>query len=128
MNTTELIGYLVILLKIIVGASMLNVWLLQSHKATKWRGGNATSIIAEFKVYGLSKQFCYFIGFLKISFGVLLLASLKFESLALVASIGLTVLLLGSVAMHMKVKDAVYKSFPAALFIAMNLIIILTAL
>jgi hypothetical protein len=128
MNTTELIVYLVIILKIIVGASMLNVWLLQAHKATKWRGGNATSIIAEFEVYGLSKQFCYFIGFLKISFAILLLASLKFEGLTLIASISLITLLLGSVAMHVKVKDALYKSFPATLFIVMNLIIMYTAL
>jgi|TARA_B110000238_G_C15835851_1_gene314765 hypothetical protein len=128
MNTIELIGYLVIVLKIIVAVSMLNVWLLQAHKATKWRGGNATSIIAEFEVYGLSKQFCYFVGFLKISFAILLLASLKFESLTLISSIGLTILLLGSVAMHVKVKDALYKSFPAALFIAMNLIILYSAL
>ena len=128
MNTIELIGYLVIVLKIIVAVSMLNVWLLQAHKATKWRGGNATSIIAEFEVYGLSKQFCYFVGFLKISFAILLLASLKFESLTLISSIGLTILLLGSVAMHVKVKDVLYKSFPAALFIAMNLIILYSAL
>ncbi|MFQ3296792.1 MAG: hypothetical protein ACI9JT_001668 [Polaribacter sp.] len=128
MNTIELIGYLVIILKIIVGASMLNVWLLQAHKATKWRGGKATSIITEFEVYGLSKQFCYFIGFLKISFAILLLASLKFESLTLTSSIGLTILLLGSVAMHVKIKDALYKSFPAALFIVMNLIILYSAL
>ena len=128
MNTIELIGYLVIVLKIIVAVSMLNVWLLQAHKATKWRGGNATSIIAEFEVYGLSKQFCYFVGFLKISFAILLFASLKFESLTLISSIGLTILLLGSVAMHVKVKDALYKSFPAALFIAMNLIILYSAL
>jgi hypothetical protein len=45
-----------------------------------------------------------------------------------VASAGLTVLLLGSVAMHIKVKDALYKSFPATLFIVMNLIIISLAL
>ena len=63
----EFIGYLIIALKIIVGVSILNVWLLQKNKATKWRGGNAVNIFEEFQVYGFSKQFCYFIGFLKVS-------------------------------------------------------------
>jgi hypothetical protein len=121
----EMTEYITIALKIIVGLSILNVWLLQAHKPTKWRGGNnIESIIEEFEVYGLSKQFCYVVGFLKISFACLLIASVKFEYLTLIGSIGLTTLLLGSVIMHLKVKDALYKSFPAALFILMNLVII----
>jgi hypothetical protein len=121
----ELIEYMIIALKIIVGLSILNVWLLQAHKPTKWRGGNnVESIIEEFKVYGLSKQFCYVVGFLKISFACVLIASVKFDYLTLIGSMGLTTLLLGSVIMHLKVKDALYKSFPAALFILMNLVII----
>ena len=34
--------YLIILLQVIVGLSILNVWLLQREKATRWRGGDAT--------------------------------------------------------------------------------------
>ncbi|MFB1040959.1 MAG: DoxX family protein, partial [Polaribacter sp.] len=86
----ELTEYIIIALKIIVGLSILNVWLLQAHKPTKWRGGNnIESIIEEFEVYGLSKQFCYVVGFLKISFACLLIASVKFEYLTLIGSIGL---------------------------------------
>ena len=48
---TELVSYIGIILKLIVGLSILNVWLLQAHKPTKWRGGNnVESIIEEFKV------------------------------------------------------------------------------
>lgn len=120
----ELIDYILIILKIIVGLSILNVWLIQPKKATKWRGGNAKTIVEEFEVYGLSKTFCYVIGFLKVTLSLLLLASIKFESLTLIGSIGLAALLLGSVAMHIKVKDELYKSFPALIFIVLNLIII----
>jgi hypothetical protein len=119
----EFIEYGISALKIIVGISILNVWLLQKNKATKWRGGAATTIIEEFEVYGLSKQFCYFIGFLKVSFALLLLASLQFNSLTLVGSLGLAALLLGSVMMHIKIKDPLHKSFPAGLFIVMSLLI-----
>ncbi|WP_158978679.1 DoxX family protein [Cellulophaga sp. L1A9] len=119
----EVMEYVSIGLKIIVGLSILNVWLLQPKKATKWRGGNATTIKEEFKVYGLSETFCYVIGFLKVSLALMLLASIKFEGLTLISSLGLATLLLGSIIMHLKVKDELFKSFPAFLFIAMNLVI-----
>jgi hypothetical protein len=119
----EFIGYLTIALKIIVGVSILNVWLLQKNKATKWRGGNAVNIVEEFQVYGFSKQFCYFIGFLKVSLAIMLLASIQFKTLTLIGVLGLSILLLGSIIMHIRIKDALYKSFPAFLFILMNLII-----
>jgi len=102
---------------------MLNVWLIQSRKPTKWRGGAAKTIIEEFQVYGLSRQFCYVIGFLKVSLALILVASIQFENLALIGSLGLTILLIGSIIMHIKVKDEWYKSFPATLFIVINLII-----
>ena len=125
----EFIEYIIIALKIIVSLCILNVWLIQAYKPTKWRGGNnMESIVKEFEIYGLSKQFCYVIGFLKVSFAILLLASIKFEYLTLIGSFGLTTLLVGSVGMHIKVKDALYKSFPAALFILMNIIIIYKSL
>ncbi|MDB4192172.1 DoxX family protein [Flavobacteriaceae bacterium] len=119
----ELQAYIIIGLKIIIGISILNVWLIQSNKHTKWRGGDATTIIEEFNVYGLSKSFYVTIYILKVSLAILLLASIQFDVLTLVSSLGLALLLLGSILMHVKVKDAWYKSFPAFLFMLMNLVI-----
>lgn len=119
----ELINYVVIILKVIVGISILNVWLIQPNKATRWRGGNATTIVEEFEVYGLSRSLCYVVGFLKVSLALVLLASIKFENLTLIGSLGLAILLAGSIIMHIKVKDPLFKSFPAFLFIVINLII-----
>ncbi|MGK0413905.1 MAG: hypothetical protein ACJA1B_002122 [Polaribacter sp.] len=119
----NIIDYIIIALKVIVSLSILNVWLIQPKKPTKWRGGNAETIVEEFQYYGLSKEICYVIGFLKVSLAILLLASIKVESVTLIASLGLSVLLLGSIIMHIKVKDALFKSFPAFLFIVLNLVI-----
>ena len=47
----EIQEYIVIALKIIVGISIINVWLIQPNKPTKWRGGDATTITEEFNVY-----------------------------------------------------------------------------
>jgi hypothetical protein len=119
----DFIALLMIVLKTTVSLSILNVWLIQPKKATKWRGGNAKNIVEEFKIYGLSKGFCNLIGFLKVSLALLLLASIQFDNLTLIGSLGLASLLLGSIIMHIKVKDELFKSFPAFLFIIMNLVI-----
>ena len=119
----DLMNYILIAFKVIVGISILNVWLLQLNKPTRWRGGDAKTIVDEFKVYGFSKNFCYLIGFLKVSLALILIASIQLETLTLTGSLGLTVLLIGSIVMHIIVKDPLYKSFPAFLFIVMNVII-----
>jgi hypothetical protein len=119
-----MIDYILIALKLIVGISILNVWLVQPQKATRWRGKDAKNIFEEFKVYGLSKSFCYVIGFLKVSLALILLISIYFENLAIIGSAGLALLLLGSILMHLKVKDALFKSFPSFLFVIMNLVIV----
>lgn len=124
----DVIDYIIIVLKLIVSLSILNVWLIQQKKPTKWRGGNAKTIIEEFEVYGLSKSFCYIIGFLKVSLALILLASIQLKELTLIGSLGLATLLLGSIIMHFRVKDELYKSFPAFLFIVMNLVIAYTSI
>jgi hypothetical protein len=115
--------YIIGALKIIVSLSILNVWLIQPNKPTKWRGGKAKNIFEEFEVYGLSKLLCYTIGFFKVSLAIVLFASIQFTALSLIGSLGLAILLLGSIAMHLKIKDPLYKSFPAFLFTLMNLLI-----
>tara|TARA_Y100000385_G_C12583107_1_gene421318 strand:- start:20 stop:397 length:378 start_codon:yes stop_codon:yes gene_type:complete len=119
----EIQAYIIIALKIIVGISIINVWLIQPNKPSKWRGGDATTIIEEFNVYGLSKTFYKIIFVVKVGLAVLLLVSIKYDLLTLYSSLGLASLLLGSIAMHFKVKDALFKSFPAFLFMVLNLVI-----
>ena len=110
--------YVIIVLKIIVSISLLNVWLIQKNKPTKWRGGNAQNIIEEFKVYGLPESLCYIVGVLKVGLALTLLISIWKNSLEDIAALGLMLLLLGSIIMHIKIKDPLFKSFPAALFLA----------
>lgn len=110
---------LVIAFQVIVGISILNVWLLQKNKATRWRGGNATTILEEFEEYGLSKTLCYITGFLKVTLAILLIAAIWYPILKQPAALGLATLLAGSIIMHIKIKDPLLKSFPAALFLVM---------
>ncbi len=115
--------YLITALQVIVGVSILNVWLVQYKKATRWRGGNATTLIEEFEVYGLPKWSLYIIGAFKIIFAILLIAGIWYPGLVSMAAVGLGMLLAGSISMHLKVSDPLIKSFPAALFLLMCFII-----
>ncbi len=109
--------YVLLALKLIVAISLLNVWLIQYNKPTRWRGGNAQTIVEEFKVYGLPIWFCYVTGFLKVSLSLVLIASYWFPDWENPAALGIAILLLGSVVMHIKIGDPLYKSFPAFLFL-----------
>ncbi|MCK0145777.1 DoxX family protein [Arenibacter sp. F26102] len=116
-------NYFMIALQCIVAFSILNVWLVQNKKATQWRGGNAATIIEEFKVYGLPVWMVYVIGSLKVILALGLLAAIWYPELRQVSALGLAALLIGSIAMHMKIKDPLKKSFPALLFLSMCLYI-----
>ncbi|WP_010228359.1 DoxX family protein [Gillisia marina] len=115
--------YISIILQCIVALSILNVWLIQNKKNTQWRGGNATTIIEEFKVYGLPVWSCYVIGTLKVLFAIGLLVAIWYPELKQVCALGLASLLLGSIVMHLKIQDPLKKSLPAFLFLIMCLYI-----
>lgn len=116
-------NYFTIALQCIVAISILNVWLVQNKKPTQWRGGNATNIIEEFEVYGLPVWMCYVVGALKVVLAFGLIAAIWHPSLKQPSALGLALLLLGSIAMHLKIKDPLKKSFPAFLFLIMCLYI-----
>lgn len=119
--------YITIILQLIVGLSILNVWLVQYNKPTQWRGGDAATIKEEFITYGLPVWSCYLIGFLKVTLAIALIAAIWFPVLLRPAALGLAVLLAGSVIMHIKINDPFKKSIPALVFLSMCIYIYVTA-
>ncbi len=115
--------YVIIALTLLVSVSLLNVWLVQPKKATPWRGGNATTLREEFKVYGLPEGMFYLVGILKVSFAVLLIVGIWYPMIRHYAAIGLALLLLGSIVMHIKISDPLKKSLPAFIFLVCCLVI-----
>ena len=113
--------YISLALQCIVSISILNVWLLRKNSATQWRGGDATTIIEEFKVYGLPTWLCYVVGALKVLFAIGLLLAIIYPELKQASALGLAMLLMGSIIMHIKIKDPIKKSFPALFFLVMCL-------
>ncbi len=113
--------YLEIAIKLVIGLSILNVWLLRSGRTTPYRGGSAANIKEEFEIYGLPSWFMIVIGTLKVALSVALIASIWFPTIEIIAALGIAALMAGAVSMHLKVGDPIKKSFPAALFLLLSL-------
>ena len=45
------------ILSVVVGLTVINVWLFRSNRSTSYRGGDASSLLEEFQVYGLDDYF-----------------------------------------------------------------------
>lgn len=113
-----------IILQLIVGLGILNVWLLRFSKKTTYRGGNAGSMKEEFKAYGLPETMVYIVGFIKVSLAIMLIAGIWIESLVDPAAIGMAVMMVGAIIMHLKIKDSFKQTLPAlTLLIICGLII-----
>lgn len=112
-------------LQIIVALGLLNVWLLRFSKSTSYRGGDAKNLKEEFASYGLPNWFMYMIGALKIGSAIALLAGFWLPTLIKPAAILIAALMVGALVMHIKVRDQMMKSLPAAFMLAMALVMIL---
>lgn len=115
-----------IVLQLIAGLGILNVWLLRREKATPYRGGGASNMTEEFAAYGLPGWSVPVVGALKIVCALGLLIGIFVTPLADPAAIGLGILMLGAVVMHFRVKDPLLRAAPAlALFGVCLLIVVL---
>lgn len=112
------------ILQVVAGLGLINVWLLRFNKPTRFRGGSAHSMKEEFAAYGLSETFMKVIGFLKLLSAAGLLLGVFLPGLVLPSAALLVLLMLGALAMHLKVKDAPMKSLPAGLMLLMAVLIL----
>lgn len=108
-----------IVLQALVAVGLLNVWLVRSSRSTPYRGGTAKSMREEFAAYGLPDWTMYVVGALKVGAAFVLIAAVWFPSLAAPAAGLVSVLMLGALAMHAKVRDPLMKSAPAAAVLTM---------
>ncbi len=110
------------ILSVIVGPTVINVWLFRSNRSTSYRGGDASNLLEEFQVYGLDDYFLI-IGIVKVSLAIMLLLSLYYKKLSFFASSGIAVMMLVAVFMHINVGDELIKSMPASVMLTSCLVI-----
>lgn len=123
-----LIMWVVSILQVLIAVGLLNVWIVRSGHATKYRGGKARNMKEEFAVYGLPKWFMYVIGFLKVVIAIVTLMSAFVPSFMYPLGIGalmlLVLLMLGALSMHLKIHDRLVKMLPALTMLSMAVIAI----
>lgn len=112
-------------LQFVVGLGLLNVWILRSRSATAYRGGAATSLREEFAVYGLPPAVFVLVGVLKVTSALVLIGGVWLDLPVAAAAAVVAALMVGAVAMHVKVRDAPRKAAPATLMLAMSVAIVL---
>lgn len=116
---------LVLILKLIIALGIINVWIFRFNKSTEWRGGKAESMNDEFKSYGLPIWFVPVIGFLKIGLAAILVYSIWNADVEIIGAAGMAILMIGAIAMHLKIGDPIKRSLPAFLMLVMSAVIIL---
>ena len=113
-----------IIIKLVVGLSILNVWTINRNKPTPWRAKNASNMTEEFAVYGLSKSMMIITGTLKCFCAVLLMISIFYHGVEWVGASGIALLMAIAISMHIKVGDPAKKSLPAAIFLILSILVL----
>jgi uncharacterized membrane protein YphA (DoxX/SURF4 family) len=112
-------------LQLIIGVSLLNVWLFRAGSTTAYRGGTALSLKQEFDAYGLPAAMFYVVGTLKVVSGIILIAGLWLHLPVAFAALIVAALMVGAIAMHTRIKDPLRKSVPAAVMLVLCVALLL---
>ncbi len=116
---------LIIICQIVAAAGLLNVWLLRANRPTEYRGADAKNMREEFAAYGLPAWMVAVVGVLKVGAALALIVGIWYRLLVLPAALLICVLMLGALAMHVRIHDPLRKSAPAAGMLALAVVIVL---
>lgn len=114
-----------ILIQLVIGLVILNVWFVRARRCTPYRGGGAQTLREEFNTYGLPSWSFYAVGVLKVTSALALLAGIWLPVLVSPAALVMAILMLGAVVMHLRAGDPPIKFFPAATLLVLSLCLIL---
>ena len=103
---------LTIVLQALVAASVFFVWVVRYD-----------NIIQEFKQYGLPHWLRDLVGILKLTFALLVVLGIQRASLATIGSLGIVGLMGCAFAIHLRVKNPVFKMLPSLTLLMLSLII-----
>ncbi len=116
-----LLSAALVVAKMIIFITIINVWLIRVNKPTPWRGGEAKSMKEEFETYGLSTTIMYIVGTIKVILALVLLSSIWLTALSTIAAGAMGIFMLGAIAMHFKIADPKIRSFPALILLLLSI-------
>jgi hypothetical protein len=118
---------ILVICQLVIAFGIFNVWLLRAQRPTPYRGGNARNMEEEFRVYGLSTNCMKIVRAFKLFFAALLVLGYWWPTLTLVGGLGMACLMGAAVFMHMKVRDPIRKSLPAASLLLLSILVAVTS-
>ena len=116
--------WIVNILQLVVGLGLLNVWLVRARSSTSYRGGDSKTLKEEFAAYGLPEMAFYIVGILKVGSAIVLILGIWLNLPVRAATIVIAGLMVGALAMHVKVKDPVTKSVPAFVILVLCVVML----
>jgi uncharacterized membrane protein YphA (DoxX/SURF4 family) len=116
-------GYLVLLAQVLITLGLFNVWLLRFNRPTAYRGGQARNMQEEFAAYGLPSWLMWLVGTAKVVIAGLMVIGMKFDFLKQPAALVLIALMVGAIAMHIKIGDPWRRALPATVMLALAVIV-----
>lgn len=112
-----------LLLQILIAVGLLNVWIIRSGRPTRYRGAGAQTMTQEFLAYGLPLWSVYVVGFFKIAIAIIMISGLYRGDMMSSVGVGalgiLSILMIGALVMHTKVRDKIVRMLPALGMLAM---------
>ncbi len=110
--------------QVVIALGIFNVWFMRFHKPTAYRGEGAANMREEFAAYGLPVWAMWLIGGMKITLAVGLLVGLWLPALVVPCGVGMAILMIGAVAMHVKVGDKPARAVPALVMLALSVLVV----
>ena len=105
------------LLQLVVGFSILIVWICRSSKPTSYRVGDAQTLAEEFTEVGMPEWVYDVLRIFKPIFAFLLVIGIVYKPFSLPCLAFTTLVMIGAVAAHLKVRDSIAKWWPAAMLL-----------
>ena len=112
--------------QVVVGVTILMVWLVRANRDTNYRGGDAKTMREEFAVYGFPDRLLFPVGILKVLLALFLLSGIWYAPIVRPAATAMAFLMLVAVVSHFRVRsDSPRKALPALciLLISMSIAI-----
>jgi len=111
--------------QVAIALGIFNVWVLRFNKPTGYRGKGAANMREEFAAYGLPVWAMWLIGGTKIALAVGLLVGLWFPVLVVPCGVGMGILMIGAIAMHIKVGDEPIRALPAVVMLVLSVLTVI---
>lgn len=105
------------MLQLVVGVSILVVWVGRSTRPTAYRVGDASTLSEEFTEAGIPIWVYDVLRILKPIFAFLLIIGIVYDPFFLPCLTFTTVVMIGAVYAHIKVRDHISKWWPAAMLL-----------